>query len=88
MWRWHGVDSVVVFVLTLWRSYYLRTPGRRTVANIFLRDGSMYFGMLTAANGVNIIVLLVSNSDCFKGSTGGLEPPLKLNYFRSEAALH
>ncbi|KIM59360.1 hypothetical protein SCLCIDRAFT_1217700 [Scleroderma citrinum Foug A] len=63
---WSGqlVFDIVVFVLTAWKSCYLRTPGRGTVANVFLRDGAM----LAAANGVNIVVLL---SDCLKGSTGG-----------------
>jgi len=48
-WSGQFVFDVVIFVLTLWRSYYLRTPGRATIANVFLRDGVSSFAFVVAA---------------------------------------
>lgn len=90
---WSGqlVFDVVVFVLTLWKSYCLRSPARGVV-EVLLRDGgssiprrccsvtypyrryvfrvrindicstvgSKSSRMVTIANGLNIVVLLVS----------------------------
>ncbi|KAI6118645.1 hypothetical protein EV401DRAFT_1966131 [Pisolithus croceorrhizus] len=53
---WGGqlLFDVVVFGLTLWRSVYARTPGKRNVSDVLLRD------VMSAATIGNIITLLDS----------------------------
>ncbi|KAI6112109.1 hypothetical protein EDD16DRAFT_1179014 [Pisolithus croceorrhizus] len=62
---WGGqlLFDVVVFGLTLWRSVYARTPGKRNVSDVLLRDGSLYFAVMSAATIGNIITLLVASRE-------------------------
>ncbi|KAI6006757.1 hypothetical protein EDC04DRAFT_3095580 [Pisolithus marmoratus] len=62
---WGGqlLFDVVVFTLTLWRSMYLRTSGRGNISDVLLRDGSVYFAVMSAANIGNIITLLVARNN-------------------------
>ncbi|KAL4068469.1 hypothetical protein V8B97DRAFT_1918589 [Scleroderma yunnanense] len=57
---WSGqlAFDVVVFLLTLVRSLRIRKEGSRSIVDILLRDGSLYFAVMCGANVVNIIVLL------------------------------
>ncbi|KAI6041115.1 hypothetical protein EDC04DRAFT_2672010 [Pisolithus marmoratus] len=70
---WGGqlLFDVVIFGLTFWRSVYARTPGKRSVSDVLLRDGSLYFAVMSVANTSNIITLLVA-SDNLKNITPGL----------------
>ncbi|KAI6142603.1 hypothetical protein BKA82DRAFT_4189048 [Pisolithus tinctorius] len=53
---WSGqlLFDALVFGLTLWRSVYSRTPRRRSITDVLLRDGAV----MSAANLGNIIALL------------------------------
>ncbi|KAI6158557.1 hypothetical protein EDD17DRAFT_1002047 [Pisolithus thermaeus] len=62
--------DVVVFGLTFWRSVHSRTPGQKNVSDVLLRDGSLYFAVMSVANIGNIIALLVA-SDNVKDVTPG-----------------
>lgn len=62
---WSGqlLFDALVFGLTLWRSVYSRTPRRRSITDVLLRDGCLYFAVMSAANLGNIIALLVANDN-------------------------
>ncbi|KAI6040470.1 hypothetical protein EDC04DRAFT_1488186 [Pisolithus marmoratus] len=62
-WAGQLLFDVVVFGLTFWRSVYARTPGKRNISNVLLRDGSLYFAMMSAANTANIITLAVASDN-------------------------
>ncbi|KAI6038348.1 hypothetical protein EDC04DRAFT_1992096 [Pisolithus marmoratus] len=62
VWGGQLLFDVVVFGLTLWRSVYARTPGERNISDVLLRDGSLYFAVMSAANVGNIVTLLVANN--------------------------
>ncbi|KAL4073434.1 hypothetical protein J3A83DRAFT_4411168 [Scleroderma citrinum] len=61
---WSGqlAFDVVVFLLTLVRSLRIRKEGSRSIVDILLRDGSLYFAVMCGANVVNIIVLLIATN--------------------------
>ncbi|KAI6006758.1 hypothetical protein EDC04DRAFT_976030 [Pisolithus marmoratus] len=63
VWGGQLLFDVVVFGLTLWRSVYARTPGERNISDVLLRDGSLYFAVMSAANVGNIVTLLVANNN-------------------------
>ncbi|KAI6104294.1 hypothetical protein F5141DRAFT_180595 [Pisolithus sp. B1] len=69
---WGGqlLFDVVVFGLTFWRSVHSRTPGQSNISDVLLRDGSLYFAVMSAANIGNITALLVA-SDNVKDVTPG-----------------
>ncbi|KAI6097995.1 hypothetical protein EV401DRAFT_1029485 [Pisolithus croceorrhizus] len=69
---WGGqlLFDVVVFGLTFWRSVHCRTPGQNNISDVLLRDGSLYFAVMSAANIGNITALLVA-SDNVKDVTPG-----------------
>ncbi|KIJ15386.1 hypothetical protein PAXINDRAFT_133930 [Paxillus involutus ATCC 200175] len=54
-----GFD-IIIFVLTLWKSLHLGRIGDRTLIDILLRDGSLYFAIMTCANVGNIIAFSVA----------------------------
>ncbi|KAG9311567.1 hypothetical protein JVU11DRAFT_7774 [Chiua virens] len=55
--------DVVIFVLTLWRSFYIRTESNRSLVDVLLRDGALYFAILSAANIANIAMVILANAD-------------------------
>ncbi|KAL4068450.1 hypothetical protein V8B97DRAFT_826953 [Scleroderma yunnanense] len=83
---WSGllVLDVIIFVLTLWRSWITRAgigsdrptgahesvevnvsigEGRHySLADVILRDGAMYFGVMAVASAANITILLVESA--------------------------
>ncbi|KAI6041950.1 hypothetical protein EDC04DRAFT_1108852 [Pisolithus marmoratus] len=63
VWGGQLLFDVVVFGLTLWRSVYARNPGGRNISDALLRDGSLYFAAMSAANVGNILTLLVANNN-------------------------
>ncbi|KAI6040474.1 hypothetical protein EDC04DRAFT_1488509 [Pisolithus marmoratus] len=62
---WGGLllFDVVVFGLTFWRSVYARIPGKRNISDVLLRDGSLYFAVMSAANIANIITVVVASNN-------------------------
>ncbi|KAI6142602.1 hypothetical protein BKA82DRAFT_1003386 [Pisolithus tinctorius] len=62
---WSGqlLFDMIVFGLTLWRSVSSRTPGKRSISDVLLRDGCLYFAVMSIANLGNIITLLVVNDN-------------------------
>lgn len=69
---WGGqlLFDVVIFGLTLWRSMFARMPGKRNISDILLRDGILYFAVMSAANIGNIITILVANENIKKAAIG------------------
>ncbi|KAI6142704.1 hypothetical protein BKA82DRAFT_4189883 [Pisolithus tinctorius] len=51
--------DAVVFILTLKKLISIHSLGRRTFMSLLLRDGVMYFAIMTAANGANITTYFV-----------------------------
>ncbi|KAI6011343.1 hypothetical protein EDC04DRAFT_2609930 [Pisolithus marmoratus] len=77
---WGGLllFDVVVFGLTFWRSVYARIPGKRNISDVLLRDGSLYFAVMSAANIANIITVVVASNN-LKLVTPGFTSMLMLN---------
>lgn len=69
---WGGqlLFDAVVFGLTLWRSVFTRTPGKRNISDILLRDGILYFAVMSAANIGNIITILVASENIKNAASG------------------
>ncbi|KAI6040482.1 hypothetical protein EDC04DRAFT_3089644 [Pisolithus marmoratus] len=65
-WSGQMAFDAIVFVLTLWRTLRVRRLGNRTLLDIFIRDGALYFGLMTGANIANITTLLVCNTSTTK----------------------
>ncbi|KAI6011351.1 hypothetical protein EDC04DRAFT_776187 [Pisolithus marmoratus] len=65
---WSGqlAFDAIVFVLTSWRTLHGRKPGNRTLLDTFIRDGVLYFGLMTGANAANITAFLVCNTSATK----------------------
>jgi len=58
---WSGMllFDIVVFILTLRKAVALRKTGRRSLTDIFFRDGTVYFGCMAIANLSNILTYLL-----------------------------
>ncbi|KIM63494.1 hypothetical protein SCLCIDRAFT_1214135 [Scleroderma citrinum Foug A] len=54
--------DVVIFLLTLWKSLQSGISSHTSLINVFLRDGTMYFGVICAVSVMNLIVLLVTTN--------------------------
>jgi len=54
-----GFDALM-FLFTLLRSLTIPQAGRRTLINTLLRDGVIYFAVMTAANLANILTFLLA----------------------------
>jgi len=50
--------DATIFGLTVYKTLKIGRTYRRTMVNILLRDGSLYFGIIGVGNLVNILVLL------------------------------
>ncbi|KAH7912631.1 hypothetical protein BJ138DRAFT_1100129 [Hygrophoropsis aurantiaca] len=59
---WSGllVFDAVIFALTLYKSWCNGSIGERTLVDIVLRDGTLYFAIMTAANVGNILTFLLA----------------------------
>ncbi|EGO29113.1 hypothetical protein SERLADRAFT_456451, partial [Serpula lacrymans var. lacrymans S7.9] len=55
--------DVIVFVLTIWKTWHIGSVGGRHVIHILLWDGAMYFGIITAANLGNILTFLLAQPE-------------------------
>ncbi|KAF9220807.1 hypothetical protein BS17DRAFT_303306 [Gyrodon lividus] len=62
--------DAIIFVLTLWKSLHVGGVGDRTLIDILLRDGSLYFAIMTCANVGNIIAFLLAESTTKSIATG------------------
>ncbi|KAI6041956.1 hypothetical protein EDC04DRAFT_2663991 [Pisolithus marmoratus] len=60
---WGGqlVFDALVFAFTLWKLLRAGTMGERTFIDILLRDGTMYFAVMTVINVANITMFLVAD---------------------------
>ncbi|KAI6142727.1 hypothetical protein BKA82DRAFT_1000198 [Pisolithus tinctorius] len=60
---WGGqlLFDALIFVFTLWKLARISTRGERTFIDMLIRDGTLYFGVMTVMNVANIIVFLVAN---------------------------
>ncbi|KAI6038349.1 hypothetical protein EDC04DRAFT_1991898 [Pisolithus marmoratus] len=49
---WGGQMScdAIVFILTLWRTLRVGRLGKRTLLDVLIRDGVLYFGLMTVIN--------------------------------------
>ncbi|KAI6006817.1 hypothetical protein EDD15DRAFT_2357858 [Pisolithus albus] len=52
--------DALVFVFMLWKLLRIDTMGQRTFLDMVLRDGAMYFAVMTAMNVANITMFLVA----------------------------
>ncbi|KIM63503.1 hypothetical protein SCLCIDRAFT_745712 [Scleroderma citrinum Foug A] len=59
-WGAQLVLDVVIFLLTLWKSLQSRTSNHKSLMYVFLRDGTMYFGVISAVSVANLVILLNS----------------------------
>lgn len=50
--------DAMVFGLTIWKLLRMESMGRRSLVDILLRDGAMYFAVMTAINAANIIIFI------------------------------
>ncbi|KIM64885.1 hypothetical protein SCLCIDRAFT_599235 [Scleroderma citrinum Foug A] len=79
---WSGqlVCDVVVFLLIIVRTLRVRKMlGNRSITDILLRDGSMYFGAMCVVNVANITVLLVA-PNASKACLGGFSNVTNATY--------
>ncbi|KAL4071845.1 hypothetical protein J3A83DRAFT_4236825 [Scleroderma citrinum] len=62
---WTGllVFDAMVFGLTVWGLFGIESLGSRSLVDIILRDGTLYFALMVIMNGSNIIVLLVAHPE-------------------------
>ncbi|KAI6040481.1 hypothetical protein EDC04DRAFT_2995445 [Pisolithus marmoratus] len=65
-WSTQLVFDAVVFVLTLWRTLRSLRLGNRALLDSFIRDGALYFGLMTGVNAANITAILVFNTSATK----------------------
>ncbi|KAK7678692.1 hypothetical protein QCA50_018274 [Cerrena zonata] len=58
---WGGllIFDTLIFSLTLWKAFTVQKVGRRTLFDILIRDGAMYFGCMGVANLSNIVTFLI-----------------------------
>ncbi|KAG6331010.1 hypothetical protein ID866_8078 [Astraeus odoratus] len=58
---WSGqlAFDAIIFLLTLSRTLRIGKLGNRTLLDVLIRDGALYFGIMTAANAGNITAFLV-----------------------------
>ncbi|KIM55747.1 hypothetical protein SCLCIDRAFT_286578 [Scleroderma citrinum Foug A] len=59
-WSTQLVFDTFIFLLTLMRSLHIRKERSRSIVEIILRDGSLYFAIMCIANVVNVTMLLVA----------------------------
>ncbi|KAG6379885.1 hypothetical protein JVT61DRAFT_10447 [Boletus reticuloceps] len=59
LWSGQLLFDAIMFVLTLWKSYCLGKVGDRSLVDILLRDGAIYFAIISGVNAANIAILLV-----------------------------
>ncbi|KAI6138434.1 hypothetical protein EDD17DRAFT_394072 [Pisolithus thermaeus] len=57
-WSGQMAFDAIVFVLTLWRTLRVGRSGNRTLLDVLIRDGVLYFGLMTGANVANITAFL------------------------------
>ncbi|KAI6104101.1 hypothetical protein F5141DRAFT_1127093 [Pisolithus sp. B1] len=50
--------DAMVFGLMIWKLLRMESMGRRSLVDILLRDGAMYFAVMTAINAANIIIFI------------------------------
>ncbi|KIM63142.1 hypothetical protein SCLCIDRAFT_1214447 [Scleroderma citrinum Foug A] len=70
-WSAQLVFDTFIFLLTLMRSLRIWRERSRSIIEILLRDGSLYFAIMCAANVANVIVLLAATSP-LKGVSSSL----------------
>lgn len=70
-WSGQMAFDAIVFVLTLWRTLRFGTSGNRTLLDVLIRDGVLYFGLMTGANVVNITAFLVCDTSSTKSLVAG-----------------
>ncbi|KAF8547723.1 hypothetical protein OG21DRAFT_1526964 [Imleria badia] len=61
-WAGQLIFDAVIFLLTVWKSYCIGKMGDRLLVDILLRDGSMYFAIISCVNAVNIAMLLLASA--------------------------
>ncbi|KAI6011349.1 hypothetical protein EDC04DRAFT_775918 [Pisolithus marmoratus] len=70
-WSGQMTFDAVVFVLTLWRTLHIPRLGSRSLLDVFIRDGVLYFGLMTCVNAANITIFLVCNTSPTKSLIAG-----------------
>ncbi|KAI6142615.1 hypothetical protein BKA82DRAFT_1003370 [Pisolithus tinctorius] len=70
-WGGQMMFDAVVFVLTLWRTLRIGRLGHRTLLDVLIRDGVLYFGLMTSANVANITAFLVATTSPTKSLLAG-----------------
>jgi len=79
---WAGVvlSDTIIFALTVYKSLRLRQNGHRTIVDVLLRDGAIYFGIMSITTSCNVVTYLVG-----RPFSRGLLTPIT-NVFSSVAA--
>ncbi|KAN0086132.1 hypothetical protein V8E55_007266 [Tylopilus felleus] len=62
VWAAQVIFDIVIFVLTVWKSYCIGKVGNRLLLDVLLRDGAMYFAIISGVNAANIAVLLLASA--------------------------
>lgn len=62
-WGTQLIFDATVFVLTTWKLLRMESMGKRSLVDILLRDGAMYFAVMTTINVANIIVFIAGRPD-------------------------
>ncbi|EGO03341.1 hypothetical protein SERLA73DRAFT_69227 [Serpula lacrymans var. lacrymans S7.3] len=62
--------DVIVFVLTLWKTWRVGSVGGRPLINILLRDGVLYFAVMSIANVINVSTFLLASPERRGSATG------------------
>ncbi|KAI6118644.1 hypothetical protein EV401DRAFT_2197442 [Pisolithus croceorrhizus] len=70
-WSGQMAFDAIVFVLTLWRTLRVGRSGNRTLLDVLIRDGVLYFGLMTGANVANITAFLVCDTSSAKSLVAG-----------------
>ncbi|KAI6142612.1 hypothetical protein BKA82DRAFT_4189096 [Pisolithus tinctorius] len=70
-WSGQMMFDAIVFVLTLRRTLHIGRLGRRTLSDVIIRDGVLYFGLMTSANVANIAAFLVGTTSPTKSLLAG-----------------
>ncbi|KAI6006760.1 hypothetical protein EDC04DRAFT_3095582 [Pisolithus marmoratus] len=63
LWGVQLIFDAMVFVLTVWKLLRMESMCKRSLVDVLLRDGAMYFAVVTAINVANIVIFIMGQPD-------------------------
>ncbi|EIW77318.1 hypothetical protein CONPUDRAFT_109867 [Coniophora puteana RWD-64-598 SS2] len=62
-WGGQTIFDALIFGLTVWQSWKMHVPGSKRICGILLRDGALYFCIITLTNVANILTLMLADDN-------------------------